>query len=61
MLNEQLHELISTTRERQRQRIRPGDVVWTWCSKHMTQTDHVWDGHKLWCLECHVEKRPNAN
>lgn len=35
--------------------IHPGDVIWTWCSKHMDRTTHLWDGHKLICVECHPE------
>lgn len=38
--------------------MRPGDVVWTWCSKHWDRTDHIWTGHKLVCLACHPEADP---
>jgi hypothetical protein len=35
-----------------------GKVVWTWCSTHGYQTDHLYDGHKLICLACHPECKP---
>jgi hypothetical protein len=36
--------------------IKPGDVSWSWCSKQMDRTEHLYDGHRLWCLACHPEK-----
>jgi len=42
----------------QRIRIEPGDILWCWCSRCMGRTDHVWDGHKLWCTICHPKKKP---
>lgn len=35
-----------------------GEILWTWCSAHMDRTDHLWDGHRLTCLECFPEKDP---
>lgn len=53
----------SVTRLKPNDRITvvPGDIVWSWCSgkAHLpTQTDHYWDGHRLWCILCHPEKTP---
>lgn len=39
-------------------RLRPGDTVWTWCSRHMDRTNHIWTGNKLICLECQPEMKP---
>jgi len=39
----------------------PGDTLSTWCSAHMDRTDHLWDGRKLICLECHPESKPKAD
>ena len=41
--------------------IRVGDELPTWCSKCMVLTQHLWDGHKLICLVCHPEKKPEKN
>lgn len=37
--------------------LRPGETTWCWCSKHMTQTDHLYTGYSLVCLECKPDKR----
>jgi len=36
----------------------PGDTAWTWCSRHMDRTNHIWTGSKMICLECHPEFTP---
>lgn len=46
---------VLTDYKRLEQRIRPGDIVWTWCSKHMDRTSHVYTGNKLICIECHPD------
>lgn len=35
--------------------LRPGEVTWTWCSRHMDRTSHVYTGNKLICIECHPD------
>ena len=46
---------------RQHSTIREGEVTYTWCSKHLDRTRHLWTGHKLICLEagCHPELDPD--
>ncbi len=41
------------------ERIKAGDILWSWCSVDMVRTDHLWTGHKLICLECHPEYKPS--
>lgn len=39
-----------------------GDIVLTWCSRHMERTSHVYTPGgvaKLVCLDCHPEYRPS--
>lgn len=33
-------------------------ILLTWCSRHMTETDHLWTGNRLICLNCFPSKRP---
>jgi hypothetical protein len=42
--------------------LRAGDVVNTWCSAHMVRTRHLWNGHRLICIEpgCRPELDPEA-
>lgn len=54
MMMEKQVEMVYTP-PKGRQWISPGDVVWTWCSKHMERTDHLWDGFKLICVACRDE------
>jgi hypothetical protein len=42
-----------------------GDIVWTWCSKHITRTDHIYKPYTpageafrfYTCLECYPEAK----
>ena len=38
--------------------LRKDDITWTYCSKHMGRTEHLWTGHKLVCLACHPDQKP---
>lgn len=41
--------------------LRDGDIVLTWCGRHMERTSHVYKPNefaKLICLDCHPERRP---
>jgi len=43
--------------------LHPGDITYTWCSRHMDRTAHVYQPdkmRKLSCLECHPEDDPRA-
>ena len=33
--------------------VKKGEVTWTWCSKHMDRTAHMYTGSTLYCMECY--------
>ena len=39
-------------------RVRPGDLLYTWCSRCMEREPHLWTGTTLICLICHPEQMP---
>ena len=43
-------------------KLEEGDITWTWCSRHIRRTLHIWNGYKLICIErgCHPELDPEA-
>lgn len=44
-----------------RDRLRPGDIRWVWCSKAQDRTDHLYQPDKtppLLCLHCFPEQDP---
>lgn len=44
-----------------RDRLVYGSITWTWCSRHLDRTRHVYrpgTPHPLTCLECHPEADP---
>ena len=42
-------------------RLKPGDILWTWCSRSMDREDHLYQPGQtppLICLHCFPEAKP---
>ena len=39
--------------------VKKGEITWTWFSKNMDRTPHMYTGSTLYCMECYPNGKPD--